>query len=91
MTMTITRKPTAVIRPGLLKRLKAAHGLRTDAALAGAIGISEATLSRLQNGAEPSIGVVVSISRAFGLGLGEIAIDAECLTQDERRVLRNAA
>lgn len=96
--MTITapatdskRHATAVIRPGLLDRLKTLHGLRTDAALAGAIGISESTLSKLRNGGEPSIGVVTSIVQGFGLGFGEVVIAVDALTAAERRELKKLA
>lgn len=64
--------PVAVIRPGLLDRLKGNSGIRSDEAFARAIGVSRATLQRFKNGEEVSMRAAVGISAAFGLGLGEI-------------------
>lgn len=64
--------PVAVIRPGLIDRLKAQGGIRSDDAFARLIGTSRATLQKLKAGAEPSLRVTVGIAQAFGLGLGEV-------------------
>jgi len=65
-------RAVAVIRPGLLDRLKAQAGIKSDDAFARLIGVSRATLTRYKGGEEPSMRVIVSISQAFGLGLGEV-------------------
>ena len=64
----------AIIRPGLLDRLKKYSGIQDDEAFARTIGISRATLNRVRSGQdEPSTKVIVGIASAFGLGLGEVA------------------
>lgn len=65
-------RAVAVIRPGLLDRLKAQAGIKSDDAFARLIGVSRATLTRYKGGEEPSMRAIVSISQAFGLGLGEV-------------------
>ncbi|MFC4223538.1 helix-turn-helix domain-containing protein [Lysinibacter cavernae] len=65
-------QPVAVIRPGLLDRLKGNSGIRNDEAFARLIGVSRATLQRFKNGDEVSMRAAVGISLAFGLGIGEI-------------------
>lgn len=69
----------AVVRPGLLDRLKAQAGIKSDDAFARLIGISRASLARYKAGDEPSLRAIVGISQAFGLGLGEVVevVDAE--------------
>lgn len=62
----------AMIRTGLLDRLKTNSGIRDDESFARKLGISRATLHRLRKGDEPSIRAVVTIAGAFGLGLGEV-------------------
>lgn len=62
------------IRPGLLDRLKANAGIASDDAFARLIGISRGTLSRLREGATPSIETIATIAQTFGLGLGEVAV-----------------
>lgn len=64
--------PVAVIRPGLLDRLKAQSGITSDDAFARTIGVSRATLHRLRSGEEPTLRTIVGIAHAFGLGLGEV-------------------
>lgn len=67
-----TSQKVAVVRAGLLDRLKAQAGIKSDDAFARLIGVSRATLSRIKAGEEPSLRVVVGIAQAFGLGLGEV-------------------
>lgn len=62
----------AVIRDGLLDRLRAQSGVRSDEAFARLIGVSRPTLQRLRNGEEPTLRSAVGIALAFGLGLGEV-------------------
>ncbi len=66
-----------VIREGLLDRLKTYSGLKTDESLAGAIGVSGATLSKLKHGAEPTAATVAGIYTAFGLTPGEVLTVSE--------------
>lgn len=68
-----TIQPVAVIRDGLLDRLKIQSGIKSDDAFARLIGVSRATLSRYKAGEEVSMRAVVGIALAFGLGLGEVA------------------
>jgi putative transcriptional regulator len=65
---------SAVVRPGLLDRLKKNAGIVDDEAFARLIGSSRSTLIRVRNGGEPSMGFVTGVARAFGLGLGEVAV-----------------
>lgn len=65
---------TAALREGLIDRLKANSGIVSDDAFARTIGVSRATLSRVQAGEEPSIRVIAGIAQAFGLSLGEVAV-----------------
>ena len=67
-----TIQKVAVVRPGLLDRLKAQGGIKSDDAFARLVGTSRATLVRIKAGEEPSLRVVVGISQAFGLGIGEV-------------------
>lgn len=67
-------QPAVVIRPGLLDRLKANSGIRSDEAFAKLIGVSRATLQRYKNGEEPSLRAVVGIADAFGLAFGEVVV-----------------
>jgi transcriptional regulator with XRE-family HTH domain len=66
--------PVAVIRPGLLDRLKTNSGIRSDDAFAKLIGVSRTTLQRYKAGEEPSLRAVISIADAFGLALGEVVV-----------------
>ena len=70
-------QPAAIIRPGLLDRLKIHNGIRSDDALARLMGISRGTLQRYRNGEEPSLGPVVRLADAFGMALGEIVVKPE--------------
>lgn len=72
-----TQGPSAVIRPGLLDRLKTNSGIRSDDAFAKLIGVSRATLQRYRDGEEPSLRAVVGIADAFGLALGEVVVKPE--------------
>ncbi len=62
----------AMIRPGLLERLRAQSGVRSDEAFARLIGVSRPTLQRLKAGDEPTLRSVIGIATTFGLGLGEV-------------------
>ncbi len=62
----------AAIRDGLLDRLRAQSGVKSDEAFARLIGVSRPTLQRLRNGEEPTLRSVVGIAQTFGLGLGEV-------------------
>lgn len=66
-------QPVAVIRDGLLDRLKTQSGIKSDDAFARLIGVSRPTLARYRAGDEVSMRAVVGIALAFGLGLGEVA------------------
>ena len=68
-----TSQPVVVVREGLIDRLKAQAGIKSDDAFARLIGTSRATLVRVKAGEEPSIRVIAGIAQAFGLGLGEVA------------------
>ena len=65
-------QPVAVIREGLLDRLKMQSGIKSDDAFARLIGVSRATLARYKAGDEVSMRAAVGIAQAFGLGLGEV-------------------
>lgn len=66
-------KTKAMVRPGLLARLKRNSGIDSDDAFAAAIGTSRSTLVRVRDrGEEPSMGFAIGVAKAFGLGLGEI-------------------
>lgn len=83
----------AVIRSGLLDRLKAHAGIKSDDAFARLIGVSRASLARYKVGEEVSMRAVVSISQAFGLGLGEVAeiVTRADETERDREAVRAAA
>ncbi|WP_192378634.1 transcriptional regulator [Rhodococcus rhodochrous] len=66
-------KTKAMVRPGLLARLKRNSGIDSDDAFAAAIGTSRSTLVRVRDrGEEPSMAFAIGVAKAFGLGLGEI-------------------
>lgn len=67
-----TIQPVAVIRDGLLDRLKTQSGIKSDDAFARLIGTSRASLNRYKAGEEVSMRAAVGIATAFGLGLGEV-------------------
>ena len=84
-TSAVTRK-AATIRPGLLDRLKTNSGIKSDEAFARLIGVSRATLTRLNEGDEPSLRTVIGIARAFELAVGEVivvTIDDEPLVEEQ--------
>lgn len=62
------------IRPGLLDRLKKNAGIADDTSFARLIGVSRDTLIRLREGGKPSIETIALISKAFALGVGEVAV-----------------
>jgi transcriptional regulator with XRE-family HTH domain len=68
----VSQPQVAVIRDGLLDRLRAQSGVKSDEAFARLIGVSRPTLQRLRNGEEPTLRSAVGIAQAFGLGLGEV-------------------
>lgn len=74
---TAPHPPAAVIRTGLLDRLKASAGIRSDDAFSKLLGISRGTLQRYKSGEEPSLRAVMAISDAFGLAVGEIIVRPE--------------
>lgn len=63
----------AVVRDGLIDRLKLQAGIKSDDAFARLVGVSRQTLARYKAGEEVSMRAVVGIAQAFGLGLGEVA------------------
>lgn len=65
-------QPIAVIRDGLLDRLKTQAGIKSDDSFARLIGVSRATLARYKAGDEVSMRAAVGVAVAFGLGLGEV-------------------
>ncbi|KKX97708.1 helix-turn-helix domain-containing protein [Microbacterium sp. Ag1] len=65
-------RPVAVVRDGLLDRLKTQSGIKSDEAFARLIGVSRPTLARYKAGEEVSMRAAVGIALAFGLGLGEV-------------------
>lgn len=65
-------QPVAVIRDGLLDRLKIQAGIKSDDSFARLIGVSRATLARYKAGEEVSMRAAVGVAMAFGLGLGEV-------------------
>lgn len=70
--MSKTIGSVAQIRPGLLDRLKAQSGIKSEEAFARLVGTTRQTIARLKNGEEPSLRVSVGIATAFGLGIGEV-------------------
>lgn len=75
-----------IVRPGLLDRLKETRGIRTDEAMAGAVGVSESTYARVKRGYEPSALFMRGLCSAFGLGVGE----AFTLTGDPEPTAKSA-
>lgn len=59
------------IREGLLKRLRTASGIQSDEAHARMLGVSRATIHRIENGEQPSAAFMASLCSTYGLGLGE--------------------
>lgn len=81
--MTEPLGTTVRIRPGLLTRLKQNAGIRSDEAFARTIGITRATLARLNGGEEPSLRTILGIMQAFGLAFGEVT-EVVPVAEDER-------
>lgn len=80
-----------MIRPGLLDRLRANSGIKSDEAFAKLIGVSRATLQRYRNGDEPSLRAVISIAEAFGLALGEVVVIGTAEAAPQARELATAS
>ena len=59
------------IRPGLVERLRVAHGLPSEEVQARMMGVDRTTLRRIAAGAQPSGAFMAQFCQAFGLGLGE--------------------
>lgn len=78
-----TGEKVAVVRSGLLERLRAQSGVKSDEAFARLIGVSRPTLQRLRAGDEPTLRSVVGIAQAFGLGLGEVVEMRDIDAMDE--------
>lgn len=62
---------TIRIKEGLLKRLREARGIPTEAIQARMIGVDRVTMRRIDRGAAPSAAFMAGVAEAFGLGLGE--------------------
>ncbi len=63
---------TLRVRPGVLKRIRELHRLPSDAALAHAIGVSRATLDRINRGeVAPSPHFIAGLCLFTGIGIGE--------------------
>lgn len=67
------------MKPGLLTRVQEVRAIRTDRAMAGAIGVSEGEYLLVKSGqAVPTIAFLSGVIDAFGLTLAEIAeVDEE--------------
>lgn len=59
------------IREGLLERLRTLSGLKSDESQARLMGVSRATLHRINNGEQPSAKFMAALCSTYGLGLGE--------------------
>lgn len=60
-------------KPEFLDRCRKMSGLKTDAAFAGAIGVSESVLSKARRTNIVTPVMIVGLNRAFGFTPGEIA------------------
>ena len=89
--MSKTPGSAAQIRPGLLDRLKAQAGIKSDEAFARLLGTTRQTVSRLKDGEEPSIKTAVRIAQTFGLGLGEVVEMLSPTEPAETQALAKAA
>lgn len=81
-----------IVRHGLLDRLKEAPGIRTDEAMARAVGVSESTYARVKCGQEPSAMFMRGLCSAFGLGDGEAFalvpdVETEAIATDNKNRL----
>ena len=73
-----------VFKDGFLERARRMSGLKSDAAFAGAIGVSESVLSKAKKTGVCTPGMVVGLHLAFGFTPGEIATVAETPLQETR-------
>ena len=71
-----------VFKDGFLERARRMSGLKSDAAFAGAIGVSESVLSKAKKTGICTPGMVVGLHLAFGFTPGEIATVAEAPSQE---------
>ncbi|NEG89796.1 hypothetical protein [Bifidobacterium aerophilum] len=67
MTLAMTFKPD------FLERSRRMSGLKTDAAFAGAIGVSESVLSKAKRTNIATPAMIVGFYRSFGFTPGEVA------------------
>lgn len=66
-----------LFRPEFLERTKRMSGLKTDAAFAGAIGVSESVLNKARRTNVCTPAMLVGLWRAFGFQPGEICYIAD--------------
>ncbi|MFT8359175.1 hypothetical protein [Bifidobacterium aquikefiri] len=66
-----------VFKDGFLDRARRMSGLKSDAAFAGAIGVSESVLSKAKKTGICTPGMVVGLHLAFGFTPGEVATVGE--------------
>lgn len=66
-----------LFRPDFLERTKRMSGLKTDAAFAGAIGVSESVLNKARRTNVCTPAMLVGLWRAFGFQPGEICYIAD--------------
>lgn len=69
-------------KPDFLERCKRMSGLKSNAAFAGAIGVSESVLSKAMHTNIASPTMIVGFNRAFGFTPGEIAEVTEIPDKD---------
>ena len=69
-------------KPDFLERCKRMSGLKSNAAFAGAIGVSESVLSKAMHTNIVSPTMIVGFNRAFGFTPGEIAEVTEIPDKD---------
>lgn len=63
------------LREGVLGRIQKSSDIKTDEAMAGAIGVSVETYRRVKNEKQnPSLRFITGLCEAFGLQLGEVAV-----------------
>lgn len=73
-------------KPDFLERCKRMSGLKSNAAFAGAIGVSESVLSKAMHTNIVSPTMIVGFNRAFGFTPGEIAEVTEIPDKDLEKV-----
>lgn len=66
-----------MFKPGFLERTRRMSGLKTDAAFAGAIGVSESVLNKAKKTNVCTPAMIVGLYKAFGFQPGEISVVAE--------------